>query len=68
MLIAVILSGDFYDFRDPYARIIIKLRLIVIVMNMIIKQRSGNSVDYRFGRLLNTETRSYNYLLMPAPL
>lgn len=37
MLIAVILSSDFYDFRDAYARIIIELRLIVIVMNMIIK-------------------------------
>lgn len=60
MLIAVILSCDFYNFRDPYARIIIKPCLIVTVMYTIIKQQPRISVQFCIWKLLNTEMRNYN--------
>ena len=54
MLITVILSCDFYNFRDPYARIIIKPCLIVTVMYTIIKQRPAD-----FGSILRWQAAKY---------
>lgn len=60
MLIVVILSCDFYNFRDPYARIIIKPCLIVTAMYTIVKHRPRISVQFCVGKLLNTGMRNYN--------